>query len=117
MASPTVTIRFPAELLTKVDAEAARIGIGRSELVLDILAEKLTGYAPEEEPAPRSRPGPPRSAAKAGPLILGDARAALAHVEARVGVKAILDSVPLLQAGKRPAYQKGQAGPGKARGR
>lgn len=45
MAPPTqgtpVTVRIPADVLARLDAEAARQGITRAELVRDIVKEKV----------------------------------------------------------------------------
>lgn len=38
---PVITVRIPPDLLARLDAEAARQGITRAELVRDIVKEKL----------------------------------------------------------------------------
>lgn len=109
MASQQLAFRAKPPLVAAIDAAAERNGISRSEEMLNTLEDHYLGHAPEQRPAERA------PAAASAPKI-DRARAALAQAETRQGVKARLDTsmVPVHDGSKRPAYQRGQAGQGKA---
>lgn len=104
MASKVVPVRIPDAMLAAIDRKVAEDQGTRTDVIIDAVQAYLLDF--KREPAPAT------AAPKAE-----RAKAALASAEARQGVsKARLDtsSVPVFGGGKRPAYQRGQAGQGKA---
>lgn len=116
MATPGIGLRLPAPLLAVVKASAEKNERTLSAEIIDALAEWYLGADSPPTPA-KAPPRPSR------PPIPSDPRAALAQAEARTGarpvghmngdddgVRSVIDRVQTFSGGKRPAYQKGQAG-------
>jgi hypothetical protein len=116
MASPTVTIRVPAALLEAIDKRAERAGRSRSEEMLATLGERYLGADSEPAPAPRSAPrapAPPAQVTRASelPAVVSDRGVNMRAAMERAGIAEFDPSQ------KRPTYQKGQVGQGKAKRR
>lgn len=125
MAAQQVNMRIRADVLAQIDAAAAEAGASRTDIIMDAILAYLSGHEPEAAPAPRSPTptSPRRSATTVAPKV-DRARTALVAAEARQGVAPTraaprLDTsmVAVHDGSKRPAYQKGQAGQGKAGGK
>lgn len=135
MATPQVNMRWPAAVQARVKAQAERRGLTFTEYTLEAV-EALLEADESPTPAPLQRPAPAPKAPPRGmtpePRTRPDkataAREALAQAEARTGTKPARmagEGVNMGEAmaragltqfgGKRPAYQKGQAGQGKAK--
>lgn len=126
MATKGKSIRFPQAAETLIEAEAERTGKPFSQVVIDAVMRDLGGHGGESAPAPRPAPRPPLHAAtRAAPVSRVDAaKAALAEAEARAaglgrGGRAMEAAGVMVYdpSQKRPQYQKGTGGAGKAKGR
>jgi hypothetical protein len=113
MAAP-ISFRLPPALRALLDAKAAAAGMNRTDFLVAMVTEALTGLAPGDPPPDAAAPDPEREApskppAKAvrrvAPAVKPKAaRQALAEAEARTGVGSFMDSLPV--GNTRPPMQR-----------
>lgn len=100
MATKPIPLRFPPDLLARIDAFAAERELTRSEAVFSLLAMALDDDVPrllQPKAAPRPAQAPKVEAAKE----------ALRTAEEKTGLRKVMEGVPFGQT--RGPYQKGAA--------
>lgn len=129
MATATRTIRAAESIWALLDAEAKRREVSPNALAAELLGAALGGAdaSISRPPAPKASPKPPAArveAPKAARIERAreavEARGAAVMVGRGVSVAAAMERAGVERwdgRSKRPAYQKGQAGQGKAKRR
>jgi hypothetical protein len=119
MASPQVNMRWPAGLVSRVDAQAERRGMGRTEYVIEAVLGLLECDEKDPEPPKGAELRAPPTHAQGKPAAPRQeaAREAAKAAEVKTGVAVMPGSsiasramaaagVEVYRGGKRPAYQR-----------
>lgn len=115
MAEPQITFRVPRALLALIEAEAERAKRSRTQIMLDVLADRFMGEdAPADRPVKRAKPAPkpaaPELAAKLSAKPERDLSPSLKDAPTSGAGKGggMVSRLDLSVGNSRAPYQKGQ---------